>query len=120
MLLAGLLADQPSDATGGVAARLGLAAIGVEDTHKGLRGGLARRLDQDHLVAAEPVTTVGQGSPRRGIDRKRLAPCVDHDEVVAEPVHLAEGDPAHGAAYMAAGSGMSNLPCPTRHGDRSR
>ena len=92
----------------GVAARLGLAAIGVEDAHEGLRRGLARRLDQDQLIAADPAMAVGQGARRRSIDRHRLAPSVDHDEVVAEPVHLAEGDLTHGAAYMAAAPAVSN------------
>jgi len=53
---------------------------------------------------------VGQRPRHRGIDRDVGAAGVDDDKVVAEPVHLAEGDPArvHGAAYMAARRIMSN------------
>ena len=37
-----------------------------------------------------------------------LTAAVEHDKIVAEPMHLAERDVRHAAAYMAARPGMSN------------
>ena len=47
-----------------------------------------RWLDQDQLIAANPLAPVGDGAGARGIDRDRLIARIDHHEVVAEPVHL--------------------------------
>src|SRR5207248_7596895 len=93
---------------GAVAAGLGLAAIGIEDAHSHSRRGVARRLDQDQLVAANAGTPVGDGARRLGIDRDGVMALVQHDEVVAEPMHLAEADLRHAAAYMAGRAAMSN------------
>ena len=115
----GFLGDQPGDAAGTVAARLGFAAVGVDDAHERLRRRIARLLDHDQLVAADPLMAVGQRPGHRAIDPDVRAAPVDDDKIVAEPVHLAEGDPAgrdgprggdgvHGAAYMAARRIISN------------
>ena len=52
--------DQPGDAARGVAAGLGLAAVGVADAHEDLRRRVARRLEHDQLVAADAGMPVGQ------------------------------------------------------------
>ena len=59
--VAGFLGDEPGDAAGAVAARLGLAAIGVQDAQRHLRRGLARWLDQEQLVAPDgPSLPIGE------------------------------------------------------------
>src|SRR5437868_3404893 len=58
-LLAGLVGHEARDTARAVAAGLGLAAVGIEDAHEYLRGGIARRLDQDQLVAADAGPAVG-------------------------------------------------------------
>ena len=106
--LAALLCDEAGDAARPVAAGLRLAAIGVEDAHKDLRRGVARRLDQDQLVTADAGAPVGKRARRRRVDHDAVAAAVEHDKIVAEPMHLAERDVRHAAAYMAARPGMSN------------
>src|SRR5207302_1230337 len=97
MSVAGFFRDQPGDAAAGVAAGLGLAAVGVEDAHQQPRRPIARWVDQDHLVAADAGAAIGQSARRRGVNRDRMPTPVEHDKVVAETVHLAEPDLRHGA-----------------------
>src|SRR3954447_12616059 len=44
---------------------------------------------------------VGESARGLPVDRERFMAGVEHDKIVAEPVHLTEADPAHVAAYMA-------------------
>src|SRR6185312_2459579 len=83
-------------------------AIGIEDAHRYLCRRMARQLDQDQLVAADPSAPVGDASGRLGIDRHRIMALIEHDEVVAEPMHLTEANLRHAAAYMAGRAAMSN------------
>ena len=80
--------DQRRHAAGGIAARPHLAAIGIPDAHEHV--GLKRRLERDHLVAAHARVPVGDGRHLGGLKRKRARAGVEHDEVVAEPIHLAK------------------------------
>jgi hypothetical protein len=65
-------------------------AVGIEDAHEHI--GAGRRLERDELIAADPLFAVGDGPHRLRPKLKRARARVEHDEVVAEPVHLAEGD----------------------------
>ena len=105
-------ADQPGDAARGVAAGLGLAAVRVADAHRQLRRRIARRLEDDHLIAADPGVPVRQSARSRRLDGECGAAGVEHDKVVAEAVHLQKGHLAHGAAYMAGWVFLSNAPQP--------
>ena len=108
-VLAGLLADQPGDAARAVAAGLGLAAVGIEDAHRSI-GAAESRAGSITISWSQPMPVWRSASARAAAastasgSRRR----VEHDEIVAEPVHLAEADPAHGAAYMAGGPALSN------------
>src|SRR3546814_3366474 len=51
--------------------------------------------DQE-LIAAHALAAVGNGLGQAVRQRKRLLARVDHDEIVAETVHLDEGATAHG------------------------
>src|SRR3954447_6515240 len=48
---------------------------------------------------------VGESARGLPVDRERFMAGVEHDKIIAEPVHLAKADPAHIAAYMAGSSG---------------
>jgi hypothetical protein len=82
----GIAAFEQGHAARGIAAGLDLAAVGVEDAHA--KVGQVRRLEQDELVASNAGTTVGERARTGGVDRDRLGPRVEDNEVVAEPVHL--------------------------------
>ena len=105
---AGLAAQEPGDAAGGVAAGFGLAAIGIADAHQQPRRRMARRFEHDQLVAADAGMPVGQCPRRRGTGRNGAVAGVEHDKVVAEAVHLQKRHLAHRAAYMAVWAAVSN------------
>ena len=65
-----------------------LAAVRVPDAHAHVRD--LRRLEHDHLVAADSGAPVGEGAGARAIHRDGGLPAVDNDEIVAESVHLVE------------------------------
>src|SRR3546814_3961592 len=60
------------------------------------RAAVGRPLENQQLVAADTLAAVGDGPGLRVRQWKRLLARVDHDEVVAEAVHLDEGATAHG------------------------
>ena len=91
-MLPALGGDQRRHAARGIAASAHLAAVGVPDAHEHV--GLARRLERDDLIAADALFPVGDGAHRIRLKPERMRPRIEHDEVVAEPVHLAEGDGA--------------------------
>ena len=107
--VAGFPAEQPGDAAGGIAAGLGLAAVGVEDAHR-TPAPPEWRAGSITISWSQPMPVWRSASARAAaaIDRERFAARVEHDKIVAEPVHLAEADPAHVAAYMAGGPALSN------------
>ena len=80
--------DERGHAARGIAAGADLAAIGIPDAHEHV--GFARGLERDDLVATDALLAVGDGADRVSRKRERSCAGIEHDEVVAEPVHLAE------------------------------
>ena len=98
-----LVKQQLGRAAGAVAARRDLAAVLVPEPEIGVRPAVARGLHCHNLVAADAGAPVRDGAHARAIERERRPPRVEHDEVVAEPVHLGEGKPRHGPGYRGGG-----------------
>src|SRR5436190_751673 len=69
-------------------------------------------LDHQHLVAADAEAPVGERADLEGAQREWLARGVDHDEVVAEAVHLGERERGHGRTGGAT--------CPRRTNGKAR
>ena len=87
--------EQGGDAARAVAALLDLDAVGVEDAVEDGRVRTPRRLENQRLVEADAGMSVGEAPQllrrrQRGARRR-----IEHDEVVADAVHLREID-AHG------------------------
>ena len=101
----GLAVEQVGDAASSIAAGLGLAAIGIADAHQDLGRGMARRLEQDHLITSDAGPAICQPARGSGAERDRAAAKIEHDKIVAEPMHLEKRDFPHRAAYMAAADG---------------
>src|SRR6185437_4368212 len=80
-----------------IAASFGLAAIGIADAQESGACRGFRRLDDEDLVAADAAMAVGDGAGRGGVERQRMLPRIENDEVVPEPVHLDEIERAHRA-----------------------
>ena len=78
------------EATRTVAALLDLATVGVEDTVIKIGTGAARQLDLQNLIAADAETTVGELAQLRNAQSQRRARRIEHDKVIAQPVHLGE------------------------------
>jgi hypothetical protein len=87
--LAGAVHLGAGDAARGVAAGRGLGAVGVPEPQREV--GAGRVLDERELVEAHAAVPVPQGTRERRGDRDPGPPPVDHHEVVAEPMHLLEG-----------------------------
>ena len=96
------------DAARGVAAGAGLAAVGIVDAHEDVGLAIGRRLEHDQLVAADAQPAVGDGAAAldRQVERRRAA--VEHDEIVAQPVHLEERRCTLMRRYMAVRPGQRN------------
>ena len=90
-----LVADELDEAARAVAALLDLAAVGVEDPVAEVDVVARRRLDDQHLVAADAEAPVGEPPQLRRRQRHALPHAVDHDEIVAEALHLGEPEPGH-------------------------
>jgi hypothetical protein len=91
------VADEGRDAAGGIAAGACLAAIRVVDAHEDIRA-IGARFEADELVAADPAAPVREQADALGRQAERPRAPVQHDEVIARPVHLDEGD-LHGPGY---------------------
>jgi hypothetical protein len=76
-------------AAGAVAALLHLGAVGVEDAVVEVRAREARRLHQQHLIAADAEAPVREPRGQSAV-MSDLRDAVEHDEVVAEALHLGE------------------------------
>ncbi len=100
-LLAGLAHDERCDAARAIAAGGDLAAIGVADAHEDVGARRFRLLQDEQLVAADPGVPVGNGAYRLAVERQRLSARIEHDEIIAEPVHLEKTGAAHAALYKA-------------------
>jgi len=86
---------QGGDTARAVAAGARFGAVGVEDAHEHVGARALRRLDHQQLVEADAAVTVGDAAGLVGMDRDRPLARVQHDEVVAQPVHLPERQPVH-------------------------
>ena len=53
---------------------------------------MRRRLDSENAIRAYPAMAVTKPRDARGIQGKRLIAIVNHDEIVARPVHFGEGE----------------------------
>src|SRR5262245_46009491 len=84
--------EQCRHAARSIAARADLATVCIPNAHEnvGKIGGLERY----HLVATDASAPVGDRGNLRGAERKRPSARIEHDEIVAESVHLAELDAA--------------------------
>ncbi len=87
-----LFHQRGGDATGAVAAGRRFAAVRIIEAEARVGAVVIRLIYQDKLIEADAAATVGDGANpvRRELDG-RAAP-VDHDEVVAETMHLGERD----------------------------
>ena len=106
--VAGLAIQEVANAACGVAAGFGLAAVGIADAHQNAGRGMTRRFEKDHLVASDAGAPIGKRAYAPRADGYRGTAKIEHDKVVAEPVHLEKRDLAHRAAYMAARRVLSN------------
>lgn len=80
---------------------------------------MAWRLEQDDLIASDAGPPIRQPSCRSGAERNRTAAKIEHDKIVAEPVHFEKRDLAHRAAYMAARTALSNAVATRRRTGRA-
>src|SRR3954451_25085461 len=108
MISTAFIPDQPGNAARSIAAGAGLAAVGIEKPDRRIGAGSGCWADHNQLIAADAGIAVGERAGDGGIDRERFATRIEHDKIVAEPVHLAEADPTHVPAYMAGGLALSN------------
>jgi hypothetical protein len=69
---------------------------------------MTRRFEKDHLIASDPGAPIGERAYTPRADGYRATAKIEHDKIVAEPVHLEKRDLAHDAAYMAAWPVLSN------------
>ena len=91
LVLARRLHQEPADAARAVAAGGDLLAVGVPEPHARIDAFAgARRLQHDQLVEADAMLgAVGDArAPDRPLGSNWRAAGLDHDEVVAKPVHL--------------------------------
>src|SRR5688572_6040646 len=100
--------EERGEAARAVAALLDLAAVGVEDAVVDLRALAARRLEDERLIETNPGMTRGQRTPLLGGRQAAVARRIEHDEIVAEAVHLRELE-LHGAKDTV--SGYHSVPC---------
>jgi hypothetical protein len=89
--------DMIRDAAGGVAAGPGTGAVTVPEIQRDI--GVIGIADFRKLIKPDPAVTVAQ-APRQRSRGHRPAPArVDHDKVVAQPVHLHEGQAGNDALF---------------------
>ena len=87
-----LKSQQLGDAARTVAALLHLVTVGIEDAIEGFGVDAARALDDQCLIKADAAMAIGQLLPllRRELFGNGIG--LEHDKVVAQPVHLGEID----------------------------
>ena len=105
--------DQIGDAAGGIAAGLGLAAVGIADAHQDLGRRMARRLEQDQLVAADAGTPIGERASALRRARQRCGDRSSTTKSLPSPCIL-----RNGILPMAPLIWRRGGPCPTRASDR--
>ena len=80
------LVHERRDTARAVPALLDLARVGVENSIEDAARGAARRLEHQGLVETDAGVTVGERAQRAGVQGGGGG--VEHEEVVAEPLHL--------------------------------
>ena len=86
------------EAARAVAALLDLAAVRIDDAVTKIGGRGRRRFDDQDLVGADAEMPVGQRPPLGRRQIERLMDAIDHDEIIAEAMHLGELE-LHGTAF---------------------
>ena len=84
--------DEPRDAARAVAALLDLGAVGIEDSVVDVRAGATWRFEDQRLVEPDAGAPVRQAAQSGGRGHLLGAAGVEDDEVVAESMHLREGE----------------------------
>jgi hypothetical protein len=77
---------------------------------------MTRRLEHDHLIAADTGAAVSQSARRCTVYFDICATAVEHDEIVAEAVHFQKRDLTHRRRLY----GAPGRPCPTSGGELGR
>ncbi len=86
----GFLEYQIGDAARGVAAAFDFRSFAVPDAHAHIGDG--RAFEHDHLIAADAGRAIGNGAGLRFAERNGTVTRVENDEIVAETIHLPEGN----------------------------
>ena len=81
---------EASEAARTIATVFHFAAVVVVDAVVEVDIGLARRLDEQHLVEADAEVAVGHLPDLCGAELDRVRDKIEHHEVVAEAVHFGE------------------------------
>ena len=110
-----MVAHERDEAARAVAALLDLAAIGVEDPVAEVDAGTLRPLDDEDLIAADPEPPVGKPPVLRRGEVHLLPDAVEHDEVVAEAVHLGEAELRHRSLKLRCAHGRPKRTAPRFH-----
>jgi hypothetical protein len=87
-----MVVNEADEAAGAVAAGACIGAIGIDDAVVKIGVVLAGRFDQQDLIAADTKAAVGETPAELRVEVDLLADSVDDYEVVASPVHFAEGE----------------------------
>src|SRR5262249_14995641 len=107
-------ADEVHEAARAVAALLDLAAVGIEDTVTEVNFRSLRGFNQQNLVAAHAEVPVRERAKLRTGEIDLLAHTIEDNEVVAEPLHLGEADPARHRGLPNAASNFDTAILPLR------
>ena len=104
-LAAGLLRHHPADAAHAVAAGLGLRAVGIVDADVGFGARRLRRRAAPSSGRSASAAARRWRAPPPRVNTLSLPAQVDHHDLVAEAVHLAEGNAGrHAPLYGRAGA----------------
>ena len=82
--------NETHEAPGAVAALLDLAAVTVENAVAKVDSRARRSFDDQDLVATDAETTIGEASQLGRAQIDALSDAVEHDEVIAQALHLGE------------------------------
>jgi len=88
--------DEVGHAARAVAARTRLAAVGIQKPEKHVGRWIGCLLQHDQLVEAHAFVAVSDGAHARGVEIERLLARIDHDKIVAQPMHLQKRQRFHG------------------------
>ena len=86
------LVQERGNATRAVAALLDLVAVGVENPVEHRRRGAPRPLQHQRLVKADAGAPIRETAQQLGPQHRLVGGRIEHDKIVAHPVHLREID----------------------------